>query len=178
LRDVPAYETELISDKPKIQYLFESHGVKIIIKAIEYTPVRKIGRKMVFNLGFGDYDEDSGKILDDANSNNGDMRKVFSTVLDTIPKFFQENPNSAIWVQGSDSVEDFRQICEPSCGKKCTYHCKNVNRRMKAYRYYVEKHFVTLTTAYSIFGYSDETGTYSKYVAGIEYSGILIYRKK
>lgn len=88
MNNIPAYKTELVySDTRKIQYLFESKGEKSIIKAIEYTPVAKRDGKVIYNLGFGDYNEEDGNILDDANSNNGDMRRVFSTVLNTIPKF-------------------------------------------------------------------------------------------
>jgi hypothetical protein len=35
-------------------------------------------------LGFGDYDLENDKIVDDINTNNGDAFKVFNTVLGTI----------------------------------------------------------------------------------------------
>lgn len=134
MNNIPAYKTELIHSKTrKVQYLFESNGPRLIIKAIEYTPITKRDGKIVYNLGFGDYNEKDGNIFDDTNSNNGDMRKVFSTVLNTIPKFFKENQNAAIWVQGSDSVDDFKRICEVDCKKNCVDICKNFNRRIKTH---------------------------------------------
>ncbi len=113
MKNIPAYRTELVeSDTRKIQYLFESKGEKSIIKVIEYTPVGQINDKIVYNLGFGDYNEEDGNILDGSNSNNGDMRIVFSTVLNTVPKFFEENKDSAIWVQGSDSADDLSRYAK------------------------------------------------------------------
>nr|WP_233244156.1 hypothetical protein [Brumimicrobium oceani] len=70
------------------QFIFESKGVRTIVKAIEYSFIRNISGRKVYNLGFGDFNEKSGLLIDDINSNNGDMRKVFNTVLNTIPIFF------------------------------------------------------------------------------------------
>ena len=180
MNNIPAYKTELIaSNNKKIQYLFESKGPKSIIKAIEYTPVAKRDGKVIYNLGFGDYDEENGNIFDDSNSNNGDMRKVFSTVLNTIPKFFNENENAAIWVQGSDSASDYKELCETNCKKKCKDICKNFNRRIKTYRYYVDKNFVELSKEYIIFGLNDGKNPFLvQYVPESEYIGILIFKKK
>ncbi len=92
MNNIPAYKTKLLDSKTKkVQYLFESNGNKSIIKAIEYTPLTKREGRIIYNLGFGDYNEENGEIFDDSNSNNGDMRKVFATVLNTVPEFFKEN---------------------------------------------------------------------------------------
>jgi len=178
LNNIPAYKTEVIdTETSKIQYLFESKGEQSIVKAIEYSFVRKLSGRKVYNLGFGDYKD--GSIIDDINSNNGDMRKVFSTVLNTVPKFFSENKESAIWVQGSDSAEDFKSKCEVSCKKKCTDVCKNYNRRIKAYRYYVDKNFTELSKEYIFFGYTNgDKPDFVQYVPKNEYIGILVFKKK
>lgn len=180
MNNIPAYKTELVnSDTRKIQYLFESKGKKSIIKAIEYTPVAKRDGKVVYNLGFGDYNEEDGNIFDDINSNNGDMRKVFSTVLNTVPKFFKDNEDAAIWVQGSDSADDFKQICEVNCTKNCDDVCKNFNRRIKTYRYYVNRNFFELSKEYIFFGYINEKNpTLVQYIPEKEYIGILVFKKK
>ncbi|MDO5969701.1 hypothetical protein Q4Q35_07765 [Flavivirga aquimarina] len=180
LNSIPAYKTELLeSETRKIQYLFESKGHKSIIKAIEYTPVAKRKGKVIYNLGFGDYNEDNGNIFDYSNSNNGDMRKVFSTVLNTIPKFFKENEDAAIWVQGSDSKDDFKKLCESNCKKNCETVCKNFNRRIKTYRYYLDRNLDKLSKTYMFFGLTNEnTSSLSQYTSENEYIGILVFKKK
>lgn len=180
MNNIPVYKTEIIDNNDtKVQYLFESKGEKLIIKAIEYSFLRRFSERKVYNLGFGDYDEQNGSIVDDINSNNGDMRKVFSTVLSTVPKFFAENKDSAIWVQGSDSAEDFKSKCEVDCNKKCTDICKNYNRRIKAYRYYVDRNFVELSKEYIFFGFiNGENPGFVQYIPNNEYIGILVFKKK
>lgn len=107
------------------------------------------------------------------------MRKVFSTVLNTIPRFFKKNPNAAIWVQGSDSQEDFKRKCERICKKKCDKFCKNFNRRIKTYRYYVDKNFSELSKEYIFFGsINNDELDFVQYIPKTEYLGILVYRKK
>ncbi|NMH86706.1 DUF6934 family protein [Flavivirga algicola] len=180
MNNIPAYKTELLKSKTrKIQYLFESKGHRSIIKAIEYTPVAKRNGKVIYNLGFGDYNEENGNIFDDSNSNNGDMRKVFSTVLNTIPEFFKENEDAAIWVQGSDSADKFKALCESNCKKNCDDICKNFNRRIKTYRYYVNKNFIELSKEYAFFGLTNEKkANLTQYIPENEYIGILVFKKK
>ncbi len=180
MNDIPAYKTELLKSRTrKIQYLFESTGRRSIIKAIEYTPVAKRKGKVVYNLGFGDYDEQNGNIFDNSNSNNGDMRKVFRTVLNTVPTFFREHKDAAIWVQGSDSADKFKELCEVNCKKNCENICKNFNRRIKTYRYYVDKNFVELSKVYTFYGLTDdEEATLVEYTPKNEYVGILVLKKK
>lgn len=154
-------------------------GEKSIIKAIEYRLFRTISGRKVYNLGFGDYDELNGSMIDDINSNNGDMWKVFSTVLNTVPKFFAENKDSAIWVQGSDSAENFRIKCQVNCKKTCNEVCKNFNRRIRTYRYFVDKNFVELSKEYIFFGFTNrENPDFVQYIPKSEYIGILVFKKK
>jgi len=182
LNNVPAYKTQLISNQSKIQYLFESKGNIRIIKAIEYAPFKKQNGKIIYNLGFGDYDVANRTMLDDINSNNGDTRKVFSTVLNTVPLFFKTHKDDAIWVQGSDSSKRFKNDCKKICKKGCdtnTDVCKNFNRRIKIYRYYINKNFIDLIKEYVIFGYTNgKTPTFVQYVPENEYIGILVFKKK
>ena len=180
MNTIPAYKVEPIGiGTTKIQYLFESHGHESIVKVVEYSFLRKLSGKKIYNLGFGDYDEESETVLDDISSNNGDMRKVFRTVLNTVPHFFAKHKESAIWIQGSDSKEDFRAKCEPDCTKRCDDICKNYNRRIKAYKYYIEKNFIELSKEYIIFGFDDPSAPYFvQYTTGNKYLGILVFRKK
>ena len=145
MNNLPIYNTEQTAEEIKTQYLFESVGEKTIIKAIEYTPIANMGGRTVYNLGFGDYDEALGTIVDDVNSNNGDIYIVFNTVLSTVPMFFAINEDVVIIVSGSDSHDEFINDCLPTCKKKCVEHCKNYQRRIKTYRYYVDKNFEELS---------------------------------
>ena len=51
------YKTELTLNDERLQYLFVSEGNSTIIKVIEYSPITTFGERVVYNLGFGDYDE-------------------------------------------------------------------------------------------------------------------------
>lgn len=179
MNSLPIYKAQQTAEKEKTQFLFESQGIKSIIKAIEYTPITVIGARTVYNLGFGDFDETSGTIIDDVNSNNGDMRIVFNTVLSTVPLFFAQNTEAVIIVSGSDSHEDFIKCCLPSCKKKCVDHCKNYQRRIKTYRYYVDKNFDELSIDYIFFGRNkSKANTFVQYIPANHYDDILVYKKK
>ena len=179
MNNLPIYNTEQTSEEIKIQYLFESVGIKTIIKAIEYTPVAVMGTRTVYNLGFGDFDDELGTIVDDINSNNGDIYIVFNTVLSTVPLFFANNADAVIIVSGSDSHDEFINDCLPTCKKKCEEHCKNYQRRIKTYRYYVDKNFDELSVDYIFFGRNKrKANTFVQYIPNHEYDDILVYKKK
>ena len=179
MNNLPVYRTEETVEGTKIQFLFASVGKRTIIKAIEYTPIDRIGLTTVYNLGFGDYDEALGTIIDNVNSNNGDMRIVFNTVLSTVPVFFAKNKNAVIIVSGSDSHEEFITTCLPTCKKKCVDQCKNYQRRIKTYRYYVDKNFEELCVDYIFFGRNkSKANTFVNYKPENHYDAILVYKKK
>lgn len=173
------YKTEQIEEEElKLQYLFESSGKNKIIKAVEYLFVGVLDNRKVFNLGFGDYDEVSGTFIDDTNSNNGDMYTVFNTVLSTVPLFFKKNPSAVIIVSGSDSNHDYINDCLLNCKKKCLTECKNYQRRIKTYRYYIDKNFDQLCEGYIFFGRNkSKTNTVVQYIPKHEYDDILVYNK-
>lgn len=179
LNNLPIYSTTQIESNSKIQYLFESVGIKTLIKAIEYTPVAKLSGRTVFNLGFGDFDENLGTIVDDINSNNGDIYIVFNTVLSTVPMFFENNKDAVIIVSGSDSNDDFATNCKLTCKKKCESNCKNYQRRIKTYRYFVDKNFEELSQDYIFFGrIKAKSDSFVQYIPKHEYEDILVYKKK
>jgi hypothetical protein len=146
MKNLPVYGTEQSVSEYKRQYLFESVGSASIVKVVEYSFIDFVNSVPVFNLGFGDYDEENNTIRDDVNSNNGDHYTVLNTVLNTVPDFFRHYPNAVIMVRGSDSHEDFHQSCKMTCTKKCVTECKNARRRIKIYRYFVDKNFDELIT--------------------------------
>ncbi len=175
MKPIPSYNITEKTNEFKTQFLFESFGLKSIIKAIEYAPVTKIGTRTVFNLAFGGYDINKGSIIDDINSNNGDMYIVFNTVLRTVPIFFSRNPEGLILVSGSDSHDNFITQCLPNCKKKCRGACKNYQRRIKAYRYFVNKHFEELVIDYVFSGRINKLQDYFvPYIPNQDYDDILV----
>lgn len=78
-------------------YTFKSEGEKPITKAVIFAPTSYIN---IFNIGFGDLLED-GKIDDKANSNNGDMIKVLSTIIQILRDFSAEHQLVKVLFAGS-----------------------------------------------------------------------------
>jgi hypothetical protein len=85
------------------QYVFTSTGKRNIDKIVEFSPTTING---IINLGFGDLSED-GTIDDEVNSNNGDIRKVITTVINIIQDFTLENNNVKIFFRGSTPERTF-----------------------------------------------------------------------
>jgi len=176
----PTYKTEPFDLKPgNLAFFFESSGERTIVKIIAYTPVKKFKGRTVYNLGFGDLDDQTGQILDDVNSNNGDVYTVFNTVLHTVPQFFKEFPDAVIMVGGSDNHDAFKEDCMANCRKHCTTDCKNFQRRIRTYRGFVEKYFDELCKDYIFFGrMKDDGDVVVQYSKGHKYDEILVYKKK
>lgn len=80
-----------------LSFKFESNcdGRKIS-KVVEYVEVEE----QIYNLAFGDIDE-NGELDDLSVSANRDMEKVLATVVQTIFVFFEMNPETTLFFQGS-----------------------------------------------------------------------------
>ncbi|SFB84159.1 hypothetical protein SAMN05421780_101719 [Flexibacter flexilis DSM 6793] len=135
-----------------LQFVFISKGLRDIIKIVEYFYTHDIEGKRVFNLGFGDYNIDNDSVIDDESTNNGDAYKVFNTVLNTIPLFFQINPNDLLIVRGSDSKTLFIDKCRATCTKNCDELCKKSHRRITIYCNYINKNYNQLCLEYEFWG--------------------------
>jgi hypothetical protein len=92
---------ELRHSEDKLLFEFESVGKVHVSKLIEYTPL--LEHPNIYNLGFGDKLPD-GKIDDKIVTDNGDMEKVFATVINSMEEFFKHRPDKVIFFQGSDHV--------------------------------------------------------------------------
>jgi hypothetical protein len=87
----------IASDNP-YTYDFYSEGPKgRIKKAIFFTSIGK----NLFNLGFGDWNEETQDVDDSNRSNNGDRDKVLATVAFTAIKFIERFPDAQITIVGS-----------------------------------------------------------------------------
>ncbi len=81
-----------------LDYEFISEGPKgSIKKIIRLTQISA----SVFNIGFGDLDEETGEISDIVVTNNNDSRKVLATVAATIHDFTIQYPDVWIIAKGS-----------------------------------------------------------------------------
>jgi len=96
---LPKYQ--LKSDEKLSSYEFISEGPKgKITKRIQFT---QINQNEIYNLAFGDINEESGEIDDLVVSNNGDSEKVLSTVVSAVYAFCDKHPNAWIFAAGSSS---------------------------------------------------------------------------
>ena len=85
------------SENPYV-YTFISEGPKgKIAKGVFYTLVGK----NLYNLGFGDLNEDFSDLSDSSRSNNGDREKVLTTVAFTALDFTNNFPDAIIFIEGS-----------------------------------------------------------------------------
>ena len=107
------YEKEFTTSKmkyPKYNYatgeklysfFFESIGEKgIVKKMVQY---KEMSTKGYFNLGFGDYNEQTNEIDDQVRTNNGDGQKVLATVVSTLYDFTNRYPNVYVFATGSEA---------------------------------------------------------------------------
>ena len=97
---IEKYKTESTVDS--LIYTFESVGEMVIQKVVEYTKLNPIYVGLpidtdVYNLAFGDWNNDIGDYEDNVESKNGDMEKVLATVANTALKFWEEYPEISIF---------------------------------------------------------------------------------
>ncbi len=78
-------------------FYFKSTGNRILTKKVEFQRLRSAD---FYNLALGDVDEE-GKMDIYSVSNNGDMYKVLSTVIQIITFFLDTNPDAVVFIQGS-----------------------------------------------------------------------------
>lgn len=78
---------------------FVSEGSKgPIPKLIQF---QQINRSNMYNLAFGNKNDDTGEIDDLAVSNNGDTDKVLATVVSAVYAFFEKYPQASVYATGS-----------------------------------------------------------------------------
>ena len=83
-------------------FTFVSEGPKgSIKKLIVYTQMLE---KDIYNLAFGDYNEDTGKINDQVITNNKDSQKVLNTVASSLYVFTDKHPNVWVYATGSNTA--------------------------------------------------------------------------
>ena len=88
----------VISSEDHTAFEFLSEGPNgTIKKIIHYQKITST----VFNLAFGDWDEENLTLWDLARSNNADRDKVLATVAFTIFEFMDNHPEAIVIAQGA-----------------------------------------------------------------------------
>ena len=158
---IEKYNTESTVDN--LAYTFESVGERVIQKMVIYTKIenpKDIGLphdSIVYNLGFGDWDEEIGELDDQIISKNGDTEKVLATVAETANLFWSEYPNASIFFMGSTPDNE-------------------TPRRTRLYQMKINRYFSEINSITDIEGYrADEWESFMNHK---NYIAFLISRKK
>jgi len=131
---------EFISEGPKGQ----------IKKMVQYTDT---GTENVFNLAFGDYDEETNSINDISITNNGDSTKVLATVASTVYAFTEKHPNAWIFATGSTVV------------------------RTRLYRMGITNNIEEIIVDFDVYGLTIDTNIWEEFIVGEDYEAFLITKK-
>jgi hypothetical protein len=95
---LPRYEYSTESEAEL--FIFTSEGRKgNIKKLVVYSQTLQ---KDIYNLAFGDFDEETNSINDTVITNNNDSQKVLATVASTLYVFTDKHPDFWIYVTGSN----------------------------------------------------------------------------
>ncbi len=138
------------SEELLLYYEFISEGPKGSIKKIvEYT---ETSTENVYNLGFGDYDEEAKSINDISVTNNGDSLKVLATVASTVYAFTEKYPAAWILATGSTSV------------------------RTRLYRMGITNNLAEITEDFAVYGFT-EIGVWEEFIDGEDYEAFLLTKK-
>ena len=95
------WERYEIASRPNgLEYEFYSDGPKgRVKKVIKLQREPGLGQN-VYNLMFGDYNENANLVDDGAVSNNSDRRAVLRTVAEVVDVFINLNPKAIIHIRG------------------------------------------------------------------------------
>ena len=146
--ELPRYE--LKAEKSLTIFEFISEGPKgLIPKLIKYS---ETNLKDLYNLAFGDKNQDTGDINDLIISNNGDSEKVLATVVATVYAFTDQYPDYWIYATGSTKA------------------------RTRLYRIGIAKYFNEIKRDFDIYGLRDNV--WEDFEKEIVYEAFLAKRKK
>jgi hypothetical protein len=139
----------LKADQSLMVYEFTSEGPKgQIQKIVKYS---ETNLKDLYNLAFGDKEQDTGEIDDRVISNNGDSDKVLATVVSTVYAFTEKYVDTWVFATGSTMA------------------------RTRLYRMGITKYLTEIKRDFQVFGLkSDEWERFEK---NTEYEAFLVKRK-
>jgi len=148
-------------DKPKYLYKSEeflrvyefiSEGPKgRILKRVQYSDT---GTENVYNLAFGDFNDETKEINDFSVTNNGDSLKVLATVASTVYAFTEKYPKAVIFATGSTAV------------------------RTRLYRMGITNNLAEIKEDFIVFGLTIAENKWEEFVIGDDYEAFLITKKE
>lgn len=128
---------------------FVSEGSKgPIPKLIQF---QQINRSNMYNLAFGNKNDDTGEIDDLAVSNNGDTDKVLATVVSAVYAFFEKYPQASVYATGSTKA------------------------RTRLYRMGISRFYEEMRQDFDLYGQLGDE--FYEFEVGIEYVGYLALRR-
>lgn len=129
---------------------FTSEGIKGSIKKM--VQFSETGTENVYNLAFGDYDEETKSINDLSVTNNGDSLKVLATIASTVYAFTEKYPNAWVVATGSTNV------------------------RTRLYRMGITNNLAEIKEDFDIYAFTI-VGKWEEFIVGEDYEAFLITRK-
>ena len=129
-------------------YEFVSEGPKgYIKKMVQYSDT---GTENVYNLAFGDFDEETNTINDFSITNNGDSLKVLATVASTVYAFIEKYPDAWIFATGSTA------------------------NRTRLYRMGITNNLEEIKSDFDVYGLRTDTNIWEEFIIGEDYEAFLI----
>jgi hypothetical protein len=130
-------------------FRFTSEGPKgSIKKLVVYSEMLE---KDIYNLAFGDYDEETETIDDAIITNNGDSQKILATIASTLYMFTDTHPNVWVYATGSNSA------------------------RTRLYRMGITKNLLEISPDFEVYGL--QHGYWVEFEKGEDYDAFLVKRK-
>ncbi|WP_110054254.1 hypothetical protein [Chitinophaga sp. S165] len=143
-----------ITDETFSRFEFESQGPNgTIKKVIDYYEIGDwIDGTPIYNLAFGDWNENENIINDLTISNNADRNKVLSTVANTVLDIMTHIGDIAVYAKGSTPA------------------------RTRLYQMGINAAREEIEDFFDVYGYDD--GIWRKFESGKNYGAFLVIRKK
>lgn len=139
----------LSSSNQLMTFEFESEGkFGRVSKLVAY---QQTNLKGVFNLAFGDKNDETGQINDWVTTDNGDRDKVLATVAATVYAFTDKYPDSWVYLTGS------------------------TKSRTRLYRMGISKFIDELNQDFEVYGQLNDS--WEKFRRETEFEGFLVRRK-
>lgn len=117
-------------------------------KIVRYS---KTNLRGLYNLGFGDKDDETGFISDTVITNNHDSQKVLATVAATLYAFIETHPGAEVIAMGSTEV------------------------RTRLYRIGISKNLEDIELDFEIFGLKNEM--WETFRKNVRYTAYLVCKK-
>lgn len=139
----------LTRDESLAAYYFVSEGSKRIQKGIFFQLLDD--EEKLYNLAFGDWDDEAGYLDDMVRTDNSDTQKVLNTVAIAVVDFMGENPGAKLMAKGS------------------------TESRTRLYQISILKNIEDISKVYDLEGLKN--GYWESFKNGVNYEGFLIKRR-